>query len=539
MYKVQSESHVVSTQAFSPSSNATVTVNGIQLDPVPFVSLSVEQFTAADMIIGGVLNVNLNGTVYAGSGTGSGFTTVVGEINTIMDSIGGQGDCITITIECGGVELVNGHGVVTAVSVDEGPDPTFVQVAKYSVAAKLYVNKGDLAVTPNSEATEFVTTGEIVTDISESISLDLSEGMTQDLEPAGSADIGKHHAKYTFSISATGAAVGCKSKFSQKTGVDAAEEVVKRRIAQITNLDITSSLYDAAQVDSELSAHNGGKYLHVRTLNVDTIGGKVSVSGELIVRPNTCQAPEAFISLNIDVKKDLQTLGDVVTISGTVEGLHQTTFNNLITSNNHLNSLTNKMGNAESAFNTIKGNFLTYAQNSIGNVNDVEDSGDCTAGSLLGICDAGAIAEECTLREISASQVKNYGQGQINFNHEFSTEKICEIAGATKVETEVTRNYPTDVFAEFTIPFRGEPLLQDLGTTTKETVAVNITVTVNDVGCDEVDMSVVQGCALSKAEELEAAEGASAWFLTSYSVSRTNTGDLRLSREKTKNYVCS
>ena len=77
------------------------------------------------------------------------------------------------------------------------------------------------------------------------------------------------------------------------------------------------------------------------------------------------------------------------------------------------------MGNAESAFNTIKGNFLTYAQNSIGNVGNVEDTGDCTAGSLLGICDAGAIAEECSLREISASQVKNYGQGQINFNHEF------------------------------------------------------------------------------------------------------------------------
>ena len=539
MYKIQSESNVVSTQAFSPSSNATVTINGVQLDPVPFVSLSVEQFTASDMIIGGVLNVNLNGTIYAGSGTGSGFSTVVSEINSIMDNIGGKGDCIQVTINCSGTELVNGYGVVTAVSVDEGPDPTFVQVAKYSVAVKLYVNKGQLAVSPNPDASDFVGSNEIITDVSETISLDLSEGMSQDLDPVGSADIGKHHAKYTFSVSATGAAVGCKSKFSHKTGVDAAEEVVKRRINQITNLDISSSLYDATQVDSELNLHNGTKYLHVRTLNVDTIGGKVSVSGELIIRPNSCQAPEAFIDLNIDVKKDVQTLGHVVTISGSVEGLHQTTFNNFATSNNHLTSQTHKMGNAESGFNTIKSQLLSYAQSAVSNVDNQTDTSDCKDGSLLGICDAGAIVETCNLREISASQVKNYGQGQINFNHEYSTAKICDIAGATKVETEVTRNYPTDVFAEFTIPFRGEPLLQDIGTTTKETVAVNITVTVNDVGCDEVDMSVVEGCALSKAQALEAAEGASSWFLTSYSVSRSNTGDLRLSREKTKNYVCS
>jgi hypothetical protein len=130
------------------------------------------------------------------------------------------------------------------------------------------------------------------------------------------------------------------------------------------------------------------------------------------------------------------------------------------------------------------------------------------------------------------------GAGSISFSEEYSTVRNCSIPGAAKVESEVSHTYPTDVFAEFTIPFRGEPLIQNLGTTTKETISVTVNVTVENPGCDVRDLSGVQGCAYSYADQLGSNEGAGGWYLTGNSVSKTNTGTLRVTKEWTKPYNC-
>ena len=532
MYNVQSET---TTENFSiqtvPSGGATVSVGGASLSPTPFVSLSKDQYKIGELVVGGVLRVSLNGTV-----VGQSFSEVSSGIKTVLDSVGEVGDCVNVVINCSGSSLVNGYGVVSGVSIEEGPDPTWVNISKYSIEIELYENNGTLVVKPNTSAGDYVTNGEIIKDMSESLSLNVDNDSFH-TDDAGGIKSGKAHAKYTFSINATGAAVGCKSSLSAKTGIEAAEEVCNRRISNIANGTVTTSLGTPSRVSSALSSYHGGnQYMHIRSLDADPIGGSLSVSGDIILRPSGHPYPNAFIDISVDSRTDATQIGRVVTISGNVEGLYAHDFTSLITNGSFHSMGGDRLSNAESVYNNITSSFPGLAQQYLEGI--ITDTTDCTDGGLLGICSDIITPEECNLRETNKNITRNFGQGTVSFSHEYSTAKNCSIPGAAKVETEVTRNYPTDVFAEFTIPFRGEAFIQDLQTKTKETLSINVNITVEDTGCNERDLETQSGCARSQATSILSAQGASSWYKTGDSVSKTNTGSLRLTLEYTKPTNC-
>jgi hypothetical protein len=535
MFKVQNETSVdnISVQNIPPG-GATVTVGGVSLDPAPFVSLSIEQYRVGDLIIGGSLIVSLNGTVYT---TDGGFSDIAGKLKSKFKDIGQKGDCVSININCSGSILVNGYGTVRSVNIEEGPEPSWTQVAAYSVELEMYENESELVVKPNAKATSYVTSNEIIKDISESITLNIdNDAFSSDSIPGGNK-AGRAHAKYSFNISATGGGVGCDASVSRKTGLEAAEEVLKRRLSALESGSISNGLSTSNSLISALgSYHAGPKYMHVRSLDADPINGTITVNGDLIIRPTGTPYPQAFIDISVDSRAETAQVGRNVTVSGTVEGLYTTSFSDLITNGQFHPSSTNRISNAESAYSSLSGSFIGLATMYLSGV--LTDTGDCTDGGLLGICPSYVPPQECGLRLVNKSETRNFGQGTIGFSFEYSTAQNCSIPGATKVETEVTHNYPTDVFAEFTIPFRGEPLLQDLGTTTKETVAVNVTATVENPGCDVRDMSGVIGCAVGIANSLASSEGASGWYLTQSSITKNNTGTLRVSKEWTKPHNC-
>jgi hypothetical protein len=389
-------------------------------------------------------------------------------------------------------------------------------------------------VNPNSTASAYVTSGEIIKDLSESITLNVdSEAFSSD--SLSGQNIGKAHVKYSFTISATGGGVGCSSLIGRKTGLEAAQEVVKRRLSALENGSLTTALISANSVDSNLALyHSGPKYMQVRNMDADPINGTLNVTGDLILRPSSSAYPQAFIDISIDSRAETTQVGRTVVISGTVEGLHSVSFNDIINSTFHASA--SKIGNAESAYQALRGNFEALASAYASNL--ISDTSDCTSGGLLAICSNYIAPTECGMRLVNRGVTRNFGSGTISFNEEFSTARNCSIPGAAKVDTEVTHTYPTDVIAEFTIPFRGEPLIQNLGTTTKETIGVNVNVTVENPGCDVRDLSGVIGCALSEADALGSSEGAAGWYLTQHNVSKTNTGTLRVSKEWTKPYYC-
>lgn len=533
MFKVQKETSKenLSIQNIAPG-GAVVTVAGTTLDPAPFVSLSIEQYRTGDLVIGGSLIVSLNGTSYSTVG----FSDVANQLKNKFKSIGQKGDCIDVNINCGGTILVNGYGIIRSVNIEEGPQPTWTQIAAYSIDIEMYLNENDLVVKPNAAAASYVTTNEIIKDLSESITLNVDNDSFA-VDAANGTKAGRAHAKYSFNISATGAAVGCKNNIPQKTGLEAAEEVVKRRIGAIESGNITSSLAAPPSLISALSAyHAGPKYMQIRSIDADPINGSMTVNGDLILRPSSTTYPQAFVDISIDSRADTSQIGRTVTISGNIEGLYSTSFSDLISSGDFQGANANKIGNAESVYSGLQSTFAGMASAYLGGT--LTDSSDCTNGGLLAVCANYVVPTECNLRLVSRSVTRNFGQGSISFTEEFSTARNCSIPGAAKVESEVSHTYPTDVFAEFTIPFRGEPLLQDLGTTTKETISVNINVSVENPGCDARSLASIEGCAIAEADALGNAEGAGGWYLTQFSVSRTNTGTLRVSKEWTKPSYC-
>jgi len=531
MFKVKTETLVenISTQAID---GATVSLAGSTLDPAPFVSLSVEQYRAGDLIIGGSLIVSLNGTVYTTTG---GFGNIASQLQAKFKTIGSKGDCVNLNINCSGTELVNGYGTIRSVNIDEGPSPSWTQIATYSIEIEMYVNINELVVKPNTAASQYVTTNEIIKDLSESITLNVdNDAFASDTLSGTKA--GRAHAKYSFSVSATGGAVGCKNSFSQKTGLEAAEEVIKRRISSIESGNVSTSIAVPSSLVSALSSYNSGtKCMQIRSIDADPISGTMTVNGDLIIRPSGTTYPNAFIDISVDARAETAQVGRNVTISGTIEGLYTTSFSDLIT-NGNFHSGISKISNAESAYNSLKGSFADFANRYLEGF--LSDSSDCTSGGLLAICASYVAPSECGIRLVNRSVTRNFGQGSISFSDEYSTARNCSIPGAAKVESEITHTYPTDIFAEFTIPFRGEPLMQNLGTTTKETVSVNVNVTVENPGCDIRDLSGVIGCAQGEADNLGSSEGAGGWYLTQNTVTKSNTGTLRISKEWTKPYNC-
>tara|TARA_B100002019_G_scaffold135241_1_gene116571 strand:- start:10818 stop:12443 length:1626 start_codon:yes stop_codon:yes gene_type:complete len=530
---------IISTQSVDPG--ATVTIGGTSLDPAPFVSLSIEQYTAGELIIGGALNVSLNGTLYDSSG--GGFSSMANQVLDLLNDIGDEGDCIAVEIDCGGTKLVDGYGTITSLDIPEGPDPTWTQIISYAINLQLYINNDQLVVKPNEAADEYVTDDEIITDLSETISISHDDTSYQVDEADSGLTVGRSHVKYNFSISATGAAVGCKDQFTQKTGVDAAELVVQRRIKELQYGDIITGLTDAVKTQADLNYYlQGERYTEVRNLDVDPISGSVSVTGDLIIRPINITHPHAFVELTVDHSSDVTQIGSDITINGEIEGLGFPNFHfdSLVQENNFHSASNQKMQNAEDALEDLKGRLVSIASSVL---DKTRDTTSCVEGSLLDICNYTVTDLECNTPRVNTLNItRNFGNSSISFSAGLSDASNCNIAGAAKTELEISHTYPTDQFAEFTIPFRGEPLLQNLGTTTKEVIAVSANITLGETGCADLsNNSVINNiisCGLNQAIATAQNEGAGGWYLTNKSVNRSNTGDINITVEYTKPYNC-
>jgi hypothetical protein len=517
---------------------ATVSVNGMTLNPAPFVNITTDQYRQGDLILGGVINVTLNGKIL-----GRGFGAVGGGAESIIRQIGSEGDCTTITISCSGTSVINGIGQIASIQLSEGPDPTWTQIAEYSIVVEVHENFGQKAVRGNAAASQYVSDAEYIKSVSESVNLSFDENSFLVDTIVGAGDkAGQTHIKHDFDITVSGASVGCIGSVSRLTGIEAAERVVQRRIANLENGNITTGLGAPTAQDDLNHHHSAPKYLQVRSLSVDPVSGEVSASGSLIIRPRDHGTMiDAFAEVSVESAKNVNEAGESVIISGNIEGLDPFAYNNFVYNSIFHSASVDKISAANDGWAVIRSKLKNIAYAHIG-TGLADDQTTCRSGSLLGICNYQIPEQDlvCPLREINRTLTKNYGQGTVSFTSEWSTRKNCDIEGAAKVDSEVTHQYPTDLFAEFTIPFRGEPLLQNLGTTSKETVAANVTVAINDVACNQVFLNSLEACARSKAQELAQNEGVviGVWYLTSHSVNYNNVGQLTVSMEWTKNHDC-
>lgn len=497
---------------------ATVTISGKNLKPAPFVTLSVEQYKAEEYVIGGILLVHLNGTV-----VGENFADVSSQILGIL-KLGGDGNCHDIKIDCNGSVLVDGRGRIRSVGADEGPMPSWVNIAPYTIEIEVFENNGELVVKPDKRIVGWITDKEAIKDVSESISLAVSdESYAVDLAgPLGK--VGKAHAKCTFNLSATGAGANCATASGIKIGLEAAEEVIKRRLQQISIMEWDAGALGGTQIHAELASYKGGYYyLNFRNVEVNTFAGSITVGGELIWRPAACQYPDVFIDVNVDSKADSSGNGRTVTVSGSVQGISADNYNSIIATMGFPTENNFRMPHAESAFARIKGGFAALAnQYLLPKLSPSTQQND--------LCNI-PLEPEKGLTLISKTETRQFSQATITFNYEYSTKPTCTIEGASKVEIDAIHDKPADLVQEHTVIGRGYPLIQNLNTKTHETWSLTVTITRDVVECGSVAKTgMMANCAIGILDEQCDLLGCCDWFITTDTANINSNGTVTVNR---------
>lgn len=524
-----------------PGGGATVAINGSPLVPSPFLSLSVEKYKMGDATIGGVLKLTLNGTV-----TGDSFNDVAAGIKNIL-GMAELAECVSVVIECNET-LIDGYGRILSVSSNEGNQPTWVNMAPYTMEIELYTNSvtgsGRIIIpdniTGNSSDTELL----MLKNISENFSYSINEDTLNwgDIACSGlSTNFGNRHIKLNFSINVAGIR-GCGSGNAEFIfGLAAAESYLKSRLESLTMLDL-STQQDAPTLEiiSANSEYLGGdSYLDFRTIAINPIENSIEVNGEIIYRPSGCTPSNVFSTLSVE--QQLSVDGETMIISGNIVGLVNNIYDDII----HMNTdewsscaYSTKIENAEL--------FLPY----INNEQVLKDIVDCyksADGYLKDTCEYNGSfnddcstpvtpitmpdPELCSFRLTNSSIGRNISNGEINFTFTLSNMANCEVLGAKKVNVEITHDMPHDNIVEIIIPGRGSKgvLVQNLCCNSAEKVDLSVDATLNRKTCNftikQQTIDQLRQCAIKALEDLSATTGfdVSCWFKTNDQESIGNT----------------
>jgi hypothetical protein len=488
--QVQSECDVTTFQV-PPSAGATVTVDGHQLVPSPFVNIDIQKFTTNDIVTGGIWKIQLNGTV-----VGASFTEVSGEIKTILN-LAKNSDCVDIVISCAEA-FIDGKGKIISVSADEGSQPSWVNRASYSIEIDLYTNEGQVVVPPSSG--NGLCTGIenlALQDISEQFTLSIDEDSFNWGTVPGSqmenTGVGNRHVKLSFSVSARGIGGNCGEDGDVKFGLEAVEEYMVCRLEKLKDMDISGIENEPPKIKAALDAYRGPSYLDFRSIEVDPFTSTMTINGDIIYRPSGCYED---VYTSVTVEESMDTEGTDITISGSITGLVDIDYTDLIKAGKYLddaNSCTfnEKMNNAKTFFDEFKDpdNIKAIALAHLASPTYITDPCTTANGEESIPCftaSAEPSPESCDIR-ITASQVsRDYAAGQINFSFTLSTKaNTCAFPGISNLEIEATHDIPRDSIVEIIVPGRGAKgaLIQNLCCLTAEKWSFTVNLTLAKNGC--------------------------------------------------------
>ena len=531
-----------------PDAGAYVEIAGTQLIPSPFVNLTVEKYRVGEKIIGGVLKLTLNGNIVAnsfndiidGSGGGTNIKKIL-ELSQIKN-------CVCVKIQCSST-LINGFGRIVSASINEGNQPTWVNIAPYTIEIELPSNTildDDRIVIPDMEDgdTDY---NYVLRNVSENLSWSINDDTfnwgspCSGSNPQGIDGFGNRHIKLNFSVSAAGVegytGCNCSGNPGDKLyGLEAAEKYLKNKLTDLRSFGANSlfdiSNYDDPPDDEILGAFSSyftsdKSFLDLRTIEINPIDNSINISGEIIYRPSGCLNPEVFTSLNIE--HNLNSNEENIIINGNIIGLIDNNFDEIIQLNsNNFNdcAFRTKIDNAELFLKQI------YNPNELMMIADcyarrdpypngyIED--DCPYSSGSGSCEITPTPpiDVCDMRITNSQITRNISNGEINFSFTLSNAPNCEVAGVTKIDVNITHDKPHDNIVEIIIPGRGSkgPLIQNLCCNSSEKYDINIDALLNRKTCTaDIKKSIIdqlRACAERELQKLVDQDGidVSCWF---------------------------
>lgn len=499
---------------------ALVEINGQQLIPSPFVNINLEKYKMDNCIIGGVMKITLNGVA-----VGNNFNDVTGDLLDILGvDIGRNSNCVNVKIQCSNT-FIDGYGRILAVNISEGQQPTWVNIAPYSIEIELYENNGDPIVSPDNSLS--FPANLALSNFEESLTFTIDEdtfnwGVVAG-QPASIDGVGNRHAKLNFSISAAGIN-GCSVEGGVLTyGLEAAEDLIESRISglQSGNIDLLNSNNTNLDTTTDLSPYLGSIYMQFRNITVNSMSNSVSVEGSVIYRPSGCLFPDVLTTLN--VSESVNTEGTDITIAGTITGLINMSYARIISdTNDNFNNcdLNSRITSADAFLDTINDDTIlktiaaAHATRGYLVDNCITTNGSSPCSSIIPYSSPNL----CNFRLINTQIDRQYADGSINFSFVLSNKNNCNIPGANKVDIEVTTDKPHDNIVEILIPGRGDrgPIIQNLCCKSSRKITYSLTATLNTTTCNwnnTTTIDSIRSCAEAILNDYKANNNTDCWFV--------------------------
>lgn len=522
----------------SGSGGATVSIDGTPLTPSPFVSLQMEKYTMESTIIGGLLRVTLSGYVVDSS-----FDGTTGQVKDLLLNAQ-KSDCINVVIQCSNT-FIDGYGRITGISFDQGNHPSWINLIPYSVEIELYENDNELIVKPDItvyNAASGIPSDCLLYNMSEQVSLSIDDNSFNWGTVDGSnIYFGNRHAKATFSISAAGINGGCAGG-NFKYGLEAAETTILNRLNALRVLDLislNSQNVSAASIQTDLDNYTipGLSYLEFRSVEINTLANSISVNGDIIYRPD-CDYPDVFTELSVE--ENLENDGVTITINGSITGLVNSDFTQIINSAKSIDcNFNDKLQSAENFLTNV----LLYDNYSllysIANAHMTSEylPDTCVTSSGVSPTDPCVLPsgspspttpELCTLRLTNSQITRDPNAGTISFVFIFNNKQNCSIPGAKKVDIDINHDIPHDNVVEILIPGRGSsgPIIQSLCVKSSEKYSITINATLNTSRCNWKDLTAVNDiaiCASGLLSDTEQDLGIDCWFVTDHQETKGNS----------------
>ena len=432
-----------------PITNNIVTIGGQALRPAPNFSISYETFKSGEYIIGGLMKITLNGSLYGTSQ--SDLDTKAKDISSYSAT------CDSVNISCGTETLASGQGYIKSVSINPTDQPF---VVSYSMEIELPSVKRDAAF--NSLYDMSISDNINLSKYEESLTLNGDEDLANNffyvdqryseaaLKLSGSISIqAYHHACQNFSPDLT----------------NQLHAIAINRLNAI--LALNSSLSSAHPVLSGYT-NSGFSAIHdTKNITINKISNQVDVKFDIYIIKGTCH-PTAMTNISITETVDQTTGLSSISVKGSVKGL--TSLNADVIGNS-------KFLNATQTYNDLENKFPSMLYH-----------GD----DILGCLSAASAPDSVCYQRISSQITEDFQNGQIDFNLSYGDLESCELGGGTTIDININEDYPALHHVEHIIPGRGVALVQIGGSQTAYKVTITASGKLNS--CDTTKLSNLISC---------------------------------------------
>lgn len=498
--------------------------NSHRLSPMPTMSIDTQISYANDVIIGYTYIVNLNGYATAfrklteqivnDADKVKNFSKVMPHIDDIRETLSRNGSYLTLYDEDNNRLIKCKGGTLRSLSFNESEN-RWTSYAPYT--AQIEFNEVEILSESLSCAAGFIDPSSLTSDLVDTSKYKIKsftdnwsftvDDQAFNASNANGVILENMRVGVQYSISATGQHYYVGSSLSP-AWTQAKNFVQDRLYRVVSNLVVTlgstsrilkntgsdncsaSDTLNTIHRNLSTGVFNGfGQYrVYNETLSCETSesDGTFSATYNSILKKNTTSAYSAnnvihTLSKNINTTYDSAQKKSVsISIEGSVEGLFE---GGLIRSAGSLRMPQNGTlligGNLASKYN----NAMSFLNSKILDGDDLKPALK-TALTIsreelgLGNQPCGTSAAPPAPIPSSFNLTRNYMEGIITYNVEYSSDRECAGSNASVASASVSVENPVDIFAELIIPagpfHDGEVIIQDIGTKTPRKISISI-----------------------------------------------------------------